>query len=131
MDTLFIVALANPRDQYHTLALNLSQTYERYPLLMTDCVLLEVGNALARSFKLQAAEIIEEFQHSKEVAIVPLTPALFKEGLDLYRRHQDKSWGLVDCISFVVMQESGADTALTFDQHFVQAGFKALMRDPL
>ena len=84
-----------------------------------------------KSSVLQAAEIIEEFQHSKEVAIVPLTPALFKEGLDLYRRLQDISWGLVDCISFVVMQESGADTALTFDQHFVQAGFKALMRDPL
>lgn len=131
VDTLFIVALANPRDQYHKLALSLSQTYERHPLIMTDCVLLEVGNALARRFKSQAAEIIEEFQNSKEADIVPLTPVLFQKGLDLYKCHQDKSWGLVDCISFVVMEESSIDSALTFDQHFIQAGFRALMREDI
>jgi predicted nucleic acid-binding protein len=45
----------------------------------------------------------------------------------LYKSHQDKAWGLVDCISFVVMREAGVNQALTFDQHFVQAGFQALM----
>ena len=40
-----------------------------------------------------------------------------------------KAWGLVDCISFIVMREAGVNQALTFDQHFVQAGFQALMRE--
>jgi uncharacterized protein len=44
-------------------------------------------------------------------------------------RIQDKAWGLVDCISFIVMREAGVNQALTFDQHFVQAGFQALMRE--
>ncbi len=43
-------------------------------------------------------------------------------------QYQDKAWGLVDCISFGVMRKAGVTAALTFDQHFVQAGFQALMR---
>jgi len=52
-----------------------------------------------------------------------LTPELFESAFELYRRHTDKQWGLVDCVSFVVMRNQGLTTALAFDQHFVQAGF--------
>jgi predicted nucleic acid-binding protein len=38
-------------------------------------------------------------------------------------------WGLVDCISFIVMQNRGITDALTADIHFQQAGFRALLRD--
>jgi hypothetical protein len=57
------------------------------------------------------------------VTVVTLTPDLFESAFDLYRRHTDKQWGLVDCVSFVVMRQTGLTTALAFDQHFVQAGF--------
>jgi predicted nucleic acid-binding protein len=36
--------------------------------------------------------------------------------------------GLVDCVSFVIMNRYKINQALTFDRHFVQAGFIALMR---
>ena len=67
---------------------------------MTDCVLLEIGNALARSFKTQAIDIISDFQSTQETETVTLTPVLFEKGFELYKSHQDKLWGLVDCISF-------------------------------
>jgi len=35
---------------------------------------------------------------------------------------------LTDCISFVVMEESGITEALTGDHHFEQAGFVTLLR---
>jgi len=35
---------------------------------------------------------------------------------------------MTDCISFLVMEEQGLHDALTADEHFVQAGFKAVMR---
>jgi hypothetical protein len=37
----------------------------------------------------------------------------------------------MDCVSFIVMQYSGITEALTADEHFQQAGFRALLRENL
>ena len=92
-------------------------------------VLLEIGNALARTFKAEAIRPIDHFLSAPDIDLVRLTLELFDEGYSLYRTHRDKEWGLVDCISFAVMRNAGVEEALTFDQHFVQAGFRALMRE--
>jgi hypothetical protein len=55
--------------------------------------------------------------------LLPLTPQLFAQGFALYKQYQDKGWGLVDCISFVVMRQSSVTVTPTFDRHFAQAGF--------
>ena len=47
--------------------------------------------------------------------------------LEFFDRRMDKEWGLVDCISFVTMEKYGIKDALAADDHFVQAGFKALL----
>jgi len=52
-----------------------------------------------------------------------------KGGFALYKPRQDKVWSLVDCISFVVMNDRGIYESLTLDQHFQQAGFIALMHE--
>jgi len=131
LDTLFVVALINQRDQYHSKAEELASHYEGRQFLTTDAVLLEIGNALARNFKEQAVEVINHLLASPDVEVVRLSPDLFEEGYAIYRSHTDKEWGLIDCISFVVMRRAGVRDALTFDQHFVQAGLQALMRDGL
>jgi hypothetical protein len=129
VDTLFVVALINHRDAYHVRAAELAELYESQPLLITDAILLEIGNALARNYKPQAIEVINEFLSSSEVEIIRLTPKIFEQAYSLYKQYQDKEWGLIDCVSFVAMRNTGVNDALTFDQHFVQAGFQALMRD--
>jgi predicted nucleic acid-binding protein len=121
--------LINPRDQYHDKAVELASKYEDQPLLVTDAVLLEIGNGLARNYKQEAIEIIEYFFTSEEVEIVHLTPGIFDRAFELYKRYEDKKWGLIDCITFVVMKDVGVSEALTFDRHFQQAGFKALMNE--
>jgi len=128
VDTLFVIALINRRDQYHQQAIEFADQFDGHPLLVTDAVLLEVGNALARSYKQEAVEIIEQFLSAEEVEVVHLTPRLFEQAFALYKTHQDKAWGLVDCLSFIVRREAGVSQALTFDHHFAQAGFQALMR---
>lgn len=128
VDTLFVVALLNERDAYHHQASELADVFENQPLVITDAVLLEIGNALSRSFKSEAVQVIDHFLNSSEVEVVRLNPQLFEQSYHLYRSYLDKEWGLVDCVSFTVMRQMGITSALTFDQHFIQAGFTALMR---
>lgn len=59
VDSGFVIALINQRDQYHQQALELADRFEGYPLLTTDAVLLEIGNALSRNYKQEAADVIE------------------------------------------------------------------------
>ncbi|AFY79369.1 putative nucleic acid-binding protein, contains PIN domain [Pleurocapsa sp. PCC 7327] len=105
IDTGFVVALINQRDQYHQQATELAHRFEGYPLLVIDAVLLEIGNALSRSYKQEAVEILDSFMTSDEVEVVHLIPQLFDRAFELYKKYQDKQWGLVDCISFEVMWE--------------------------
>jgi predicted nucleic acid-binding protein len=65
---------------------------------------------------------------SDDIEVVNVTPKIFQDALAIYRTHQDKSWGMTDCTSFVVMWQSGLSDALTHDQHFSQAGFDPLLR---
>ncbi len=80
VDTLFVVALINRRDQYHQQASELGDSLETHPLITTDAVLLEIGNALARNYKDEAVEIIEHFLTSDEVEMLELLQQLYGTG---------------------------------------------------
>ena len=127
VDTAYVLALVNERDQYHDRAQELADLFEGHDLLITDAVLLEIGNALARGFKEQAIEIITYFFESEEVEIFRHSSQVFDKAFALYKKYDDKEWSFVDCISFIVMRERGIKQALTFDRHFEQAGFVAIM----
>jgi hypothetical protein len=53
--------------------------------------------------------------------IVPVSEGLLADALDTFVLYSDKTWGLVDCLSFLVMQQHMVSDALTADHHFVQA----------
>lgn len=129
VDTMFVLALANENDPYHAQAVELADDYDAEQYVITDAVLLEVGNALSRQHRREAAKLIEYFLSTDDVEVVRLTPKMLEDALALYKKYHDKTWSLVDCISFVVMKQKGIRLALTFDQHFKQAGFRALMRE--
>jgi uncharacterized protein len=48
MDTGFVMAVVNDKDQYHSDAVKLANRFRNYPMVITDAVLLEIGNSLAR-----------------------------------------------------------------------------------
>ena len=96
---------------------------------VTEAVLTEVGNILARSHRSEAAAFIERCYTTPNIRIVFVDTALFHRALDLYRRRVDKAWGFTDCISFIVMKDQEIVDALTTDEHFRQAGFRALLRE--
>ncbi|OLE98092.1 MAG: twitching motility protein PilT [Cyanobacteria bacterium 13_1_20CM_4_61_6] len=126
VDTSFVLALINERDQYHDQAEAFSYRFENSPLIITDAVLLEIGNALAKDFREEAVAIIKVLRNSKRVEVVEIDAGLFEQGLEVYEQYNDKTWGLVDCISFVVMRENEVTGVLTFDGDFTQAGFSVV-----
>jgi uncharacterized protein len=128
LDSSYVVALVNARDQYHEQAFEMARRLGDRTFVTTDAVLLEVGNGLARRFKSEAIAVIEEVLASEEVRIISVDAPLFQKGFNLYKVYQDKAWGLVDCISFVVMRENGVADALTADNHFEQLGFNILIK---
>lgn len=129
LDTSYVVALVNRHDEFHEQATELAEMYENDLFLVTDAVLLEIGNSLARGYKREAIGVFERFFKSSDIEIIRLDQLLFERAFDIYKTYADKTWGMVDCVSFVVMREHGITEALTHDGNFVQAGFTALMRD--
>lgn len=126
VDTGFVIALINEEDTHHAEARILSERYKNMPFITTDAILLEIGNALAKNFKAKGAQLIHYFQDSSDVTVVHLNSVLFNRALAFYESYHDKTWGLVYCVSFVVMREMDLTDALTFDRHFIQAGFQQL-----
>lgn len=132
IDTAFVQALLNRADQYHNRATawlpRLRSTLEAF---ITEAVLLEVGNAMSATDRTAAVEFIRAAYATPTVRVVPVDRALLLRAVELYEQRPDKHWGLVDCISFVVMKDHEISDALTPDHHFEQAGFTALLRhDP-
>lgn len=81
-------------------------------------------NSRARHDK--AVEVGNRLLNSSIVNLVQVDKVLFLKGWQYFQKHQDKSYSLTDCISFLVMQQLGIEIALTLDRHFVQAGFQAI-----
>jgi uncharacterized protein len=133
LDATFIVGYLNPRDQHHTKAQECMPRVENaLEVLITEAVLVEIGNLLhPTQHRTQAAEFIEDCYVSDNIRVMAVDTDLLKRAVQFYRQHTDKSWGLTDCISFVVMSDQGLTTAVTADSDFQQAGFRALMLEPL
>lgn len=127
-DAFFYFALMNRRDSDHAKALQFVKSYAgRY--VTTPWVLTEVGDGMsAPGMRESFALLFDDLHNDANVTIVPCSDAVFREGLERYRRRPDKDWSLTDCISFVVMESDGLTEALTGDHHFEQAGFVSLLK---
>ena len=130
LDASYAIALASRTDQHHTRAVELATWLEagRVPLLTTRAIILEIGNSLAKQRHRSAAvSLLEAIEQDPRIEVVPLSEDLYVRAAALYKRHTDKEWGLTDCVSFVLMRERGLQEALTADDDFRQAGFRALL----
>jgi uncharacterized protein len=128
-DTSYWIALLNPRDELHHTAMAASHEYSE--LVTTEMVLVEFLNAFGdRGPRLRAAaaKAVKALRASAHISVTTQTSEQFERALSRYEDRPDKNWSLTDCASFLVMEAEGIGGALTHDQHFVQAGFRALLR---
>ena len=124
------IALLSANDRWHAQAVEEFEQIRlgRRRLVTTDWVLAETGNGLARTTaRDRFAAAVERFRESPNCQFARVDDDLFQEALNMYDRTTDKSWGLVDCASFLVMQREHILDAFTTDRHFQQAGFQPLL----
>ena len=133
LDTPFVVGLLNRHDQHHLKAREiLLRVRSASRVLITEAVLVEIGNFLsAIPHRGAAASFIKGCYNGAEqnFQVVKTDKDLIERSLKFYEERPDKSWGLTDCISFVVMNENQTTDAVTTDNHFAQAGYRALMAE--
>ena len=131
VDTSYLLALELVNDQNHLSAQSHWQqlTAKLPPLVTTSYIFDEVVTYFnSRGHHQKAVQVGNSLLHSPSIELIQVNDVLFHAGWDYFQKHQDKQYSLTDCISFVVMQQRGIQIALTFDQHFLQAGFQ---REPI
>ena len=130
LDTVGLIALLNKDDEYHDEACAVFSGIgrARRSVVTTNLVLSELGNGLARTAcRKEVGWLIAQLHGDPTSTVVHVDPDRFTEGVELYLERSDKMWGLVDCVSFVVMRAKGLTDAFTADQHFQQAGLTCLL----
>ncbi|MDQ3552887.1 MAG: PIN domain-containing protein [Chloroflexota bacterium] len=132
-DSGYFIALLSRDDAHHAAASELAVTLAAdrgTRLVTTDTVIAETLNGVARKgeqVRAAAATLARQFLDQQSVIVVPHTRQLLRDGVDRYAARLDKGWGLVDCVSMVVMEQRGITEALTLDHGFEQAGFRRLL----
>jgi predicted nucleic acid-binding protein len=128
VDTVALVALWNDADQWHVAAsAAFLRSYEQGDILVTtSCVLLECGNAMARTPR---HDLVLHFRAKLQKSghlIEPLAED-YEKAWQSFARHDAADAGIVDLISFEIMRRLHITHALTNDDHFRAAGFDVLM----
>ncbi|MEZ4683167.1 MAG: hypothetical protein R2932_54065 [Caldilineaceae bacterium] len=109
LDTAYVIALANAKDQFHEKAVTAAKQLRTYKtkLVTTRAVLLEIGNALSsQRFRTAAVKLLDALEADPTVGIVTVTDGLYNQAFDLYRTRPDKEWGLVDCLSLLLCRNA-------------------------
>jgi len=129
-DAGYWIALLNPKDSLHARAREISAKLGRARTVTSEMVLTEVLNAFAskgESLREAASALVDQVRSSANAEVVPMTSSGFRDAMQRYRGRTDKTWGLTDCTSFLIMEQKGITEALSADRDFQQAGFSALL----
>ena len=99
-------------------------------LVTTNYVIAELVSLLTSPFRISRPRIIEYIEGIKQssVKVIHIDEDLDTRTWNLLSQRDDKEWSLVDCSSFIVMQDYDITDALTNDHHFEQAGFVRLLK---
>ena len=100
-------------------------------LVTSNYILAELGALLyspLRVTKSQQIKILDVIKTASWVKVIHIDQATDQRAYQLWKSRSDKNWSLVDCSSFVLMQEEGIKKAITSDHHFEQAGFIELLK---
>lgn len=125
--------LFSPKEPYHELAADIYQfaRQQKHKLVTTNYVIAELVALLTNPLRISrpiSIRLVDDLRGSPHVEVIHIDALKDEQAWQLLKRREDKEWSLVDCSSFVVMQELRIMEALTSDWHFEQAGFVRLLK---
>src|SRR5436190_2112959 len=92
LDTSFVLALLDRRDQYHARALVFVPRIEAARALwITEAILIELANALSAADRSAAMRFIEQCDQDTIVRVVSVETSLLKRACRLYSARPDKT----------------------------------------
>jgi len=69
----------------------------------------------------QAEKLWQRMLRPSVVTLIKVDERIEVGALELFWSYQDKDWGVVDCASLRVMEETGCQQVFAFDRHFTEA----------
>ncbi|TWT87744.1 hypothetical protein Mal64_32870 [Pseudobythopirellula maris] len=127
LDTVGVIALLNRSDQWRPAALEAYEKLrkERREFLATTFVLLEAGNAVART-PLRGRVFALASSMSSEGRLITPDESDWEQAWRAYETAHAGGPSIVDCVSFQIMRRLGLSEVFTNDAHFAAAGFRPL-----
>nr|VFJ72942.1 MAG: Predicted nucleic acid-binding protein, contains PIN domain [Candidatus Kentron sp. FW] len=121
LDTGYLLALELSNDRNHEKAMwHWKAVLDSLPPLVTTSYVFDevITFFNSRGHHKKAVQVGGNLLRSPSIQFIHVDEKLFFEGWRYFQRHQDKTYSLTDCISFVVMEKLDIETAYTFDKHF-------------
>lgn len=130
-DTSALYAAVDARDAHHSQAAPLIRQLAgaRRMIVTSDYVVVETINlAVARRGRVVAGRLLELLDKTSGLRVEWIGAERFAASRAFFRKHADHTYSFTDCTSFVLMDELRIRDALTSDHHFVEAGFRMLLK---
>ncbi len=132
-DTSGWASLFIPTESFHSQAAQcfLLAQQQRQTITTTNYIVAELVALLGsrqRAPRTQLFQYVDSIKTASFVELIHIDAATEAIAWELCKSRPDKAWSLVDCTSFVIMEQLEIQEALTTDQHFEQAGFVRLLK---
>lgn len=125
LDTIGLLALWNTRDQWHQPATSALSELAAAELWTSTLILLECGNAAART-PMRGAVVDLRRHLVDDGKLIEPSDDDHATAWAAYAKGEAGDAGIVDQVSFAVMRRVGLTEAFTNDRHFKAAGFHTL-----
>jgi predicted nucleic acid-binding protein len=104
---------------------------QKHKIITTSYIITELVALLYSPLRIPRPIVIAFIQSLKTspyVEVIHISKEIDTKAWELLINRQDKEWSLVDCSSFIVMQDRKITESLTNDHHFEQVGFIRLLK---
>ena len=132
LDTSYLQALIDSGDDLYPIATTMTAKLGNFRGVTSEMVLTELLNALCsrgQFLRQSAIRLTRRLGNHRNTLIIPQTSEQFEQAFYFYQRRLDKGYSLTDCASMQIMTQLKIHEILTFDKHFQQEGFTALLRE--